>query len=184
MNSLKNHLLISTPHMNDDIFCRSVIYICEHNLEGAFGLIINKPIDNVSLKYLKNIDYLNSDYIRNIKTKLYFGGPILVEKIMALHANELNTEPDIKLNNKISISSGKEIIRDIENDINLNYKLFCGHSGWSPGQLEREIENGDWLLQSSNIDLLFNLPAEKIWGNAAKSLGINIVDISNMSGNA
>ena len=49
---------------------------------------------------------------------------------------------------------------------------------------QREIKNGDWLLQSSNIDLLFNLPAEKIWGNAAKSLGINIVDISNMSGNA
>ena len=176
MNSLKNHLLISTPHMNDDIFCRSVIYICEHNLEGAFGLIINKPIDNVSLKYL------NSDYKGNIKTKLYFGGPILVEKIMALHANELNTEPDIKLNNKISISSGKEIIRNIEKNINLDYKLFCGYSGWSPGQLEKEIENGDWLLQTSKIDLLFNLKSEIIWENATESLGINIMDISNMSG--
>ena len=50
MNSLKNHLLISVPHMNDDIFGRSVIYICEHNLEGAMGLIINKPMDNISFK--------------------------------------------------------------------------------------------------------------------------------------
>ena len=184
MNSLKNHLLISVPHMNDDIFGRSVIYICEHNLEGAMGLIINKPMDNISLKNIKNVDRISSDHFQNLKMKLYFGGPILVEKIIALHTNELKIETAIPLNNKISISSGKEIIKDIENDINLNYKLFCGHSGWNPGQLEREIENGDWLLQTSKTDLLFNLKAEKIWGNATESLGINIIDISNMSGSA
>tara|TARA_Y100000996_G_C22486127_1_gene628309 strand:+ start:191 stop:745 length:555 start_codon:yes stop_codon:yes gene_type:complete len=184
MNNLKNHLLISVPHMNDDIFGRSVIYICEHNLEGAMGLIINKPMDDISFKDLKNVGHINSDHFENLKIKLFFGGPILGERIIALHTNELKIETAIPLNNKISISSGKEIIRDIEKDTNLNYKLFCGHSGWSPGQLEREIENGDWLLQSSKIDLLFNLPAEKTWEIATKSLGINIVDISNMSGSA
>ena len=181
MNSLKNHLLISVPHMNDDIFGRSVIYICEHSLEGAMGLIINKPIDNTSMKNLKNI---NSDYFENTKIKLYFGGPILVEKTIALHTDELKIGNAIPLNNEFLISSGEEIIRNIEKEVNLTYKLFCGHSGWSPGQLEREIENGDWLLQSSNIDLLFNSPPEKIWENATKSLGINIIDISNMSGSA
>ena len=62
--------------------------------------------------------------------------------------------------------------------------MFCGHSGWGPGQLEREIKNGDWLLQSSKIDSLFNLKAEKIWDKTIESLGINVIDISNMSGNA
>ena len=180
MNSLKNHLLISVPHMNDDIFGRSVIYICEHNLEGAMGLIINKPMDDISFKGLKNVNHIS----QSLRMKLYFGGPILVEKIIALHTNELKIKPAIPLNNKISISSGKEIIRDIENDINLNYKLFCGHSGWSPGQLEKEIKNGDWILQSSKTDLLFNLTTEKIWENATESLRININDISNMSGSA
>ena len=184
MNSLKNNLLISVPHMNDDIFGRSVIYICEHTLEGAMGLIINKPMDDISFKDLKSVNHINSDRFQSLRMKLYFGGPILVEKIIALHTNELKIKTAIPLNNKISISSGKEIIRDIENDINLNYKLFCGHSGWSPGQLEREIENGDWLLQSSKTDLLFNLTTEKIWENATESLGINIIDISNMSGSA
>ena len=184
MNSLKNHLLISVPHMNDDIFGRSVIYICEHNLEGAMGLIINKPIEDISFKDQKSINHINSNYFDKLKMQLYYGGPISVEKIIALHTNELKIENAIPLNNEYLISSGQEIIRNIEKGIILNFKLFCGHSGWSAGQLEREIENGDWLLQSSNIDLLFNLPAEKIWGNAAKSLGINIVDISNMSGNA
>ena len=184
MNSLKNHLLISVPHMNDDIFGHSVIYICEHNLEGAMGLIINKPMDDIIFKNLKNVNHISSDYFQSIKMKLYFGGPILAEKIIALHTNELKIETAIPLNSKISISSGKEIIRYIEKDTNLNYKLFCGHSGWSPGQLEREIENGDWLLQSSKIDLLFNMPAEKIWEIATKSLGIDIIDISNMGGSA
>ena len=184
MNSLKNHLLISVPHMNDDIFRRSVIYICEHNLEGAMGLIINKPMDDIRLKDLKNFNHISSNYDQSLKMKLYFGGPILAEKIIALHTNELKIETSIPLNNKISISSGKEIIREIEKNINLNYKLFCGHSGWSPGQLEREIENGDWLLQTSKTDLLFNLTAEKIWKDTTESLGVNIVDISNMSGSA
>ena len=184
MNSLKNHLLISVPHMNDSIFKDSVIYICEHNLEGAMGLIINKPIDNTSFMKLKNVKYATSDNFENLKMKLYFGGPVLVEKIIALHTNDLRIETAVPLNNEISISSGNEIFKDVEKNISLNYKLFCGHSGWSPGQLEREIENGDWLLQSSKIDLLFNIPAEKIWEIATKSLGINIIDISNMSGSA
>ena len=184
MNSLKDHLLISAPHMNDNIFESSVIYICEHNLEGAMGLIINKPMSKTSLRGLKNMKHINSDYFENLKMKYYYGGPILVEKVIALHKSELKNESAVPLNSKISISSGEEIIKDIEKDINVNYKLFWGHSGWSSGQLEREIENGDWLLQSSNIDLLFNSPAEKIWEIATKSLGFNITDISNMSGSA
>ena len=184
MNSLKNHLLISVPHMNDDIFRGSVIYICEHNLDGAMGLIINKPMDDISFKGLDNMKHSSSDHFEHLKINLYFGGPILSEKIIALHTNELKIESTVSLNNKISISSGEEIIRDIEKDINLDYKLFFGHSGWISGQLEREIENGDWLLQSSKTDLLFNLTAEKIWGNATESLGINIIDISNMTGSA
>ena len=184
MNSLKNHLLISIPHMNDNIFGRSVIYICEHNYEGAMGLIINKPMNDISYNDLRDVDCINSNSFEKLKKGLYFGGPVLVERIIALHTNELEIKDAVALNNKISISSGREIIRKIEKSTKLNYKLFCGHSGWSPGQLEREIENGDWLLQNSKTDLLFNLKAEKIWANATESLGINIIDISNMSGSA
>ena len=173
MNSLKNHLLISVPHMNDDIFGRSVIYICDHTLEGAMGLIINKPMNDISFKDLKNVNYINSDYLEKIKMKLYFGGPIQLEKIIALHTNELKIETAIPLNNKISISSGKEIIRDIENDINLNYKLFCGHSGWSPGQLEKEIKQNTWLHTSANDSLVFSANIDEIWKNFVKTIGKN-----------
>ena len=85
MNSLKDKLLISVPHMNDDIFGHSVIYICEHNLQGAMGLIINKPVNNISFNDLKNVNHIGKDHFEKLQNKLYFGGPILVEKIMALH---------------------------------------------------------------------------------------------------
>ena len=170
--------------MNDDTFRHSVIYICEHNFEGAMGLIINKPMNKINIKNLKNMYHINSDNIENLKMNLYFGGPILVQNVIALHTNELKIETTIPVNDKISISGGQEIIKNIEKSTNLNYKLFCGHSGWSPGQLEKEIETGDWLLQSSNIDVLFNITPEKVWEIATKSLGVNIIDISNMSGSA
>ena len=172
MNTLKNNLLISCPHMNDAIFGKSVIYICEHNSNGAMGLIINKSINNISLESLKNLERISNDQLKNIK--IYYGGPIMVEKIIALHTNELETENTIPINNKISILSGENVISDIEKNIKMKYKLFWGHSAWSPGQLEREIENGDWLLQSSKIDLLFNISSEKIWKSATRSLRINI----------
>ena len=104
MNSLKNHLLISAPHMHDNIFKNTVIYICEHNLEGAMGLIINKPMDSVSINDQKFMNNMSNSKFDNLKMKLYFGGPILLEKFIALHTNELKTETAIPLNNKISIS--------------------------------------------------------------------------------
>jgi Putative transcriptional regulator len=61
MNNLKNHLLISVPHMNDDIFGHSVIYVCEHNLKGAMGLIINKPLDSI---YFEGLKIVNSDHLK------------------------------------------------------------------------------------------------------------------------
>ena len=184
MNSLKNHLLISVPHMKDTIFGESVIYICEHNLEGAMGLIINKPIDDISFEKLKKLDEENNGQFENAKMQFFLGGPVLVEKIIVLHTNELEIENNILIKNNISISSGENVIRDIKKNKNMEYKLFFGHSGWSSGQLEREIENGDWLLQSVKIDLLFNLPPEKIWKHATESLGIKINDISNIGGSA
>ena len=184
MNNLKNHLLISTPHMNDEVFGKSVIYICEHNLEGAMGLIINKPIDDIRFNRLEDLDQISNEQFENTKIEFYFGGPVLVEKTIVLHTNELKNKTTVPISNKISVSSVKHSINDLEKNINANYKLFFGHSGWKPGQLESEIENGDWLLQSSKMDLLFNIPSEKIWEHAAKSLGINIFDISNIGGAA
>ena len=182
MNTLKNHLLISVPHMNDTLFGKSVVYICEHNTEGAMGLIINKSINHKEFDNLIKIETAGKFQMEGANMKTYFGGPILIEKIIVLHTNNIKNNNTIPITSKVSISSEESIIREFGK--NIKYKLFFGHSGWHAGQLEREIENGDWLLQNSNIDLLFDFPSEKLWEHATKSLGIDINDISIIGGSA
>ena len=184
MNSLKNHCLISVPHMTDTLFEKSVIYICEHNDNGAMGLIINKPLNQKELNGLFQINEKLSIELKSSKNKTFLGGPVLIENIIVLHTNDIVTKNAIAITNKISISSDKTILKKISDANNLKYKIFLGHSGWIGGQLETEIENGDWLIQKSSIDLIFDMPKETIWEHATKSLGIEINDIANFGGSA
>ena len=184
MNTLKNHLLISVPHMNDTLFGKSVVYICEHNTEGAIGLIINKSINHKEFDSLIKIETSEIFQLEDTNIKTYFGGPVLIEKIIVLHTNNIKNNNTIPITSKISMSSKESIFEEFGKHVNIKYKLFFGHSGWGAGQLEREIENGDWLLQTSTVDLLFDFPSEKLWEHATKSLGIDINDISIIGGSA
>ena len=184
MNTLKNHCLISVPHMTDTLFEKSVIYICEHNDDGAMGLIINKSLSQKELDSLLQINNNLSIDLKNLNKKTFLGGPLLIENIIVLHTNDIVIENAVSISNKISISSDNTILKKISNFNKSKYKKILGHSGWTGGQLEREIENGDWLIQKPSIDLIFDMPKETIWEHAIKSLGIEINDISNISGTA
>jgi len=116
--------------------------------------------------------------------KIFLGGPVLIEKIFVLHSNNIKTENTIAISNSISITSDKNIMGKTHKIKHVKYKIFLGHSGWGKGQLEREIENGDWLIQKSSNDLIFDMPKETIWEHATKSLGIEVHHISNTRGSA
>jgi len=184
MNTLKNHCLISVPHMTDTLFEKSVIYICEHSDDGAMGLIINKSLSQKELGDLLQINNNLSIDLKNPNKKTFLGGPVLIENIIVLHTDDVRIENAVSISNKISISRDNTIIKKISNVNKLKYKIFFGHSGWTGGQLEREIENGDWLIQKPSIDLIFDMPKETIWEHATNSLGIEINDISSISGTA
>ena len=121
MNTLKNHLLISVPHMNDTFFGKSVVYICDHNKEGAMGLIINKPINHREVEEIIKIENSQGNQLENVKIKTFFGGPVLTEKMIVLHTNTLKTENTVVITDKISISSEKDIFRKIDKNINMKY---------------------------------------------------------------
>ena len=184
MKTLKNHCLISVPNMTDVLFEKSVVYICEHNENGAMGLIINKPLSQIELDGLLKINDNLSFNLKSTNKKTFLGGPVLIENIIVLHTDDVRIENAVSISNKISISRDNTIIKKISNVNKLKYKIFFGHSGWTGGQLEREIENGDWLIQKPSIDLIFDMPKETIWEHATNSLGIEINDISSISGTA
>ena len=166
--------------MKDPLFESTVILICEHDENGAMGLIINKEIkkNNVSFSNTEN----DKELIKTLNdNKLFIGGPVFTDRILFLHSLK-KIPKSIIVNKEVSVSSDLNVLNLVRNSSDQEYKLFLGHSGWSQGQLEREIENGDWLLQKSINSLIFEKSTDHIWHIAVNSLGIEINDIMNYPG--
>jgi len=166
--------------MKDSLFKKTVIFICEHDKHGAMGLIINKEINKKDVLFSNQENDKGLIQVLN-KNNLFIGGPVLTDRMLFLHTNK-NIDESISINKEVSVSSDIDTLKSMVNTNNQQYKLFLGHSGWSKGQLEREIENGDWLIQKSINSLIFEKKIDHIWGEATKSLGIEINDISSITG--
>ena len=185
MNSLQNHILIAMPHMADPYFGKSVVYICEHNQEGAMGLVINRAFVEPDLKKLFTEIYEDNENILKIVPTVHFGGPVMIERGIVLHSTDHTVDESINITDEIAMTSHRDILSDISKKKGpATYKLFLGHSGWTGGQLEKEIERGDWLLQTTTPDFIFKVPEKYMWSQAARTLGIDTFDSTGLSGQA
>ena len=184
MGSLKNQILISMPHMNDPFFSKSVVYICEHGNGGAMGMIINKNLDAPELRGIFDEIFKVEKSFNTIKSSTFFGGPVLLEKGIILHHSDYLSPKSISISKSVSLTSDQGALEDLKREERIPFKLMLGHAGWSAGQLEREIENGDWLIQSTTADFIFNLPSDQMWEYAAKSIGLDISSSLGTSGQA
>ena len=184
MGSLKNQILISMPHMNDPFFSKSVVYICEHGNGGAMGMIINKNLDAPELREIFDKFFKVEKSFNTIKKSTFFGGPVLLEKGIILHHSDYSSPKSISISKSVSLTSDKGALEDLKREEKVPFKLMLGHAGWSAGQLEREIENGDWLIQSTTSDFIFNLPSNQMWEYAANSIGLDINSSLGASGQA
>lgn len=185
MSSLQNHILIAMPHMVDPYFCKAVVYICEHTKDGAMGLVINRPFMEPDLKKLFTEIYEDNENILKIVPTVHFGGPIMIERGIVLHSTDHTVAESVKIADTIAMTSHKDILSDISKKKGpASFKLFLGHSGWGSGQLEKEIERGDWLLQSTTPDFIFDVPEKYMWGQAARTLGVETYDSGSLGGRA
>ena len=177
--NLTNYFLISSPNLNDHIFGHSLVYICEHDNNGAMGLIINKPFPQENLNIiLKETGLIDLKPLPNI----YLGGPVGMNNGLFLHTSKYSTKGTQKISNEISITSNNSVIHDLSNGIGPeNFRFSLGYTGWDKKQLDTEVENGDWLLMPASSQLIFNIPDEKKWHKASSEFG---VDITNIHGNA
>ena len=175
-----NKLLVAMPSLLDINFNRAVIYIEEHNQDGAIGITINKTMDLTVANLLNHLEIpiLNPD---NVTQKVFVGGPVSQEQGFVLHENPLNA----KLKHPLNITTSKEILTQIGQDTGPNeYIMALGYSGWEPGQLEQEILNNDWLIAPYNPDIILRTPAEDRWTLAVKSIGVDVNHLSGQSGHA
>ena len=175
MHLLKNHIIISMPHMNDPFFSKSVVLICDHNSHGSMGVILNKKLDQKKS---------NSDFgVKTLSKKrvIFFGGPVMVNFILLLHDEKKLEDTSYKIAENLFLSNNGFTNNKIRIS---NRKFISGYAGWSKGQLENEIKNGDWIVQKARDDLIFETDCEKIWNNTIKSLGFNYDDLSINGGSA
>ena len=167
-------LLIAEPFLNDPNFVRSVILLCEHSEEGSVGFILNR-----------GTELTLGDLLPDLYTPLlpvYQGGPVQLDTLHMLHRM-----PKAFGGNEIFPGVFWGGSYDALQDVIMNnayqpmdLRLFVGYAGWSPGQLEKELKEGAWIVTDVSEDILFETDAERLWKQAVKSLGEEFSYLANM----
>lgn len=186
--SLKGHLLLAMPQMNDPRFHHSVIFLGAHDHKGAMGMVINNPLPSpdfadvlgqVGIRAEKPLD----EKLKNMP--VMSGGPVEGIHGFLLHTADFSQKDTIPIDDLFSISGTVDSLRAIVNGYRPDKMLFTlGYSGWSSGQLEREIAENVWLTVPASHEIVFNTRPEDMWENAFALLGVNPVMLSGVSGRA
>jgi putative transcriptional regulator len=181
---LTNQFLIAMPGLEDPNFFHSVTYICEHNDQGALGLVINRPLDMQLGEILQHIKLQHSEpEARQIQVHL--GGPVQQDRGFVLHEPLGEWEATLKVTDRIGITSSLDILQAIAKNEGPERSLITlGYAGWGAGQLEQEMAENAWLSGPADPDILFNSPDEERWKAAAASLGVDLDLLSGEAGHA
>lgn len=155
---LKGKLLLDGGKLVGSFFHRTVILICEHNADGALGLVLTQTSGN------KVGEMIVADLPEEVKEQLLFvGGPVQPTALSFLHSDTFLPDPNVMAN--LSVGHSLETLVDLGESFSSTQKLkvFAGYSGWSPGQLEEEMKRGSWLVHPASLDLVFKVDPAILW---------------------
>ncbi|MDF7670057.1 YqgE/AlgH family protein [Orbaceae bacterium ESL0721] len=184
--NLKNHFIVAMPTLTDPLFSQSVIYICEHNREGAMGIIINKPIFDLNIAtLLVKLDLTAPKTCAELEFPVFAGGPLSEDQGFILHTPQAGFAASIQVSDEVMITTTLDLLKSIATpEQPKNMLVTLGYAGWQELQLEREVAENDWLVTKADPQIIFETPIEDRWQKAAQSLGINIHTISQQMGKA
>ncbi|WP_375752548.1 YqgE/AlgH family protein [Vibrio sp. HN007] len=186
--NLANHFLVAMPGMQDPFFKRSVIYICEHNDEGAMGLIVNAPIDITVGGMLKQVDVESAhpQVNQNSLTKqVLSGGPVSEDRGFILHRPKDKYHSSVNMTDDLSVTTSKDILGVLGTEAEpKDYIVALGYSGWTAGQLENELADNSWLTVEADPSVIFDTPVQERWSKAVEMLGIDAAQLSTDAGHA
>ncbi|MFD2168318.1 YqgE/AlgH family protein [Thalassotalea euphylliae] len=184
MESLENQLLIAMPSMEDSFFHRTVTYICEHNDEGAMGLIINLPVNLTLNELLVQIE-ADKPKIPSLEQLVLTGGPVAQQRGFVLHSPQSGWSSSLALSDEVMITTSKDILMALGTEqAPPEFIVTLGYAGWGPGQLEQEIRDNSWLTTPADNEILFHTPVEQRWQKATEKLGIDLAHLSSDIGHA
>lgn len=155
---LKGQLLLDSGQLSGSFFQHTVVLICQHDAEGAFGLVLNRATG-------KSIgDMIVADLPEALKEcSLYLGGPVQPSALSFLHSDALL--PDANVMPNLSLGHSIDALVELGEALSPTRKLkmFAGYAGWSPGQLENEMKHKAWLAHPASLELVFDTAPEQLW---------------------
>ena len=190
---LTHHFLIAMPSLEDSVFERSVVYVCEHSLNGALGLINNKPTDLMLPELFERIELnFGREDLREMPVLL--GGPVQTERGFVLHdpmrgtdaaSNESGYASTLRIAGGLDMTTSKDVLEALSSGVGPRRVLVTlGYAAWGEGQLESELAKNTWLTVEANADLIFDTPIEQRYDGALGLLGLESWRLAPQAGHA
>ena len=182
IKSLRNHLLIAMPQLEDTWFAGTVTYMCEHNQDGAMGVVLNRPLD---LDFAEVCDQLEIPRLPSVNAEILCGGPVSQENGFILHREQGNWESTLNVTEQAHLTSSKDILEAIATGAGpRHYLLGLGYAGWSAQQLDKELRENSWITLEATPELIFGTDIHDLYNIALSTLGISAEFLSSDAGHA
>jgi putative transcriptional regulator len=163
---LAGELLVAMPEMNDPRFAETIIYMVRHDQDGAFGLVVNRPL--AKGPYVDLLKSFGGD-IKDAEGELviHYGGPVGANQGFVLHSDDVMLESSTKVANGIAVTADVKMIEAMARGKGPRESLVIfGYAGWAPGQLEMELQGNSWFVIAGDKALIFGKDADKKWRQA------------------
>ena len=165
MATLKGKLLIASPALVDPNFARTVLLIAEHTPDGAMGLVLNRPSGDAVVESVEELDGFVA-----LNDPVYVGGPVQTEAVMVLAEFEEPSRAAALVVEDVGFLPADADLVELSGRTR-RAKVFAGHAGWGPGQLDAELEEGSWIVLDADVDELFSQAPEELWSAVLRRKG-------------
>lgn len=183
-HSFGNHLLIALPSLEDPNFERSVTLVCQHDGEGAMGVMINRASEYTVGEILQQMG-VGCENASLREQAVLAGGPVHPERGFVLHDGDRAWDSSLSVADGLYLTTSRDVLEAMARGEGPQQALVAlGCAGWGAGQLEQELIDDSWLLVPNRNDILFKLPLAQRWQAAAGSIGIDLVNHASHSGHA
>ena len=181
---LTDHFIIAMPGLMDENFNQAVTYICEHDENGTFGIIINRESD-ITLDNIMQQMHIPYHPDETQPEPVFTGGPVQANRGFILHRPTGNWDSSLIINDSVALTTSRDILEAIAANRGPDDNIIAlGYAGWGPGQLEQEMAANTWLSCPAEQQIIFDTPVKDRWQAAAKLIGVDLNLMSSDTGHA
>lgn len=168
----RGHFLIASRDLMDPNFAETVVLLVDYSSEGATGVIVNRPTKTRAAKLLPEVEELQER-----EDKVWLGGPVATWQMVLLARSSERREGTHVVFDDVIFTGSSEVLKRLIAD-DAEFRVYVGHAGWAPGQLEREIERGGWHILPARIDMVFDSAPHDLWQELIRRTSVQWASLS------